>query len=110
MSQFKVYVAAPYTSDPLANTHEAIAAADRLLQLGYVPFVPHLSHFWDELHPHPYADWLAWCLEWVKVCDAVLRLPGESEGADTEIELAYGLDVPVYHSIESLHEAFTEQL
>ncbi len=37
-------------------------------------------------------------------------LPGESDGADVECELAYGLDIPVFHSIEELHAAFTEQL
>lgn len=110
MNGIKVYCAGPYSSDPEANTYTAIEFADKLLRLGYAPFIPHLSHFWDEQHPHDYEVWIGWCLEWVKVCDAVLRLPGESRGADIETELAYGIDVPVFHSIEDLHASFTEQL
>ena len=110
MNGIKCYVAGAYSSDPLPNVEAAINAADKLLRLGYVPFVPHLTHFWDEQHAHDYAVWLEWCLEWVKVCDAVLRLPGESHGADVECELAYGIDIPVFHSIEDLHASFTEQL
>ncbi len=110
MNGIKCYVAGPYSSAPTENTHAAIAAGDQLLRMGYVPFIPHLSHYWDAQHPHDYADWLDWCLEWVKVCDAVLRLPGDSPGADDECEMAYGLDIPVFHSIEELHAAFTEQL
>ena len=106
----RIYIAGPYSPDPEANTLAAIAAGDQLLRMGYVPFIPHLSHYWDAQHPHPYDVWLDWCLEWVKCCDAVLRLPGESPGADVECELAYGLDIPVFHSIAQLHEAFTEKL
>lgn len=107
--RIKVYVAGPYTKgDPLDNTLTAIDAADKLLRLGYVPFIPHLSHFWDERHPHEYQTWIDWCLEWVKCCDAILRLPGESKGADIETELAFGIDIPVFHSIEELHEAMQD--
>lgn len=110
MNGFRIYVAGPYSSDPLANTQTAIAYGNRLLELGYAPFIPHLSHFWHELFDHDYEEWLDYGLEWVKVCDAILRLPGESNGADFETELAAGIDVPVYHSIEELHAAFMEQL
>jgi len=104
----KIYVAGPYTSAPLDNTLTAIDAADNLLRLGYVPFIPHLSHFWDERHPHEYDEWLGWCIEWVKCCDAILRLPGDSIGADIETELAAAIDIPVYESIEQLHQAMQE--
>lgn len=111
MNGFKVYIAGPYTSgDKSDNTLAAIEAGDRLFRLGYAPYIPHLSHFWDAVYEHEYDVWLDLCLEWVKVCDAILRLPGESPGADVECELAYGIDIPVFHSVEQLHEAFTEKL
>lgn len=111
MNRFKVYVAGPYSHpDPESNTLTAIEAGDQLLRLGYAPFIPHLSHYWDAQHPHPYAEWLDWCLVWVKCCDAILRLPGASVGADIETELAYALDIPVYQSIEEMHAAFQEAI
>lgn len=107
--KIKVYVAGPYTNgDKLDNTMNAVYAAELLMQLGYVPFVPHLSHYWDEQFPHDHAEWIDWCLEWVKCCDAILRLPGDSKGADIETELAAALGIPVYESIEILHQAIQE--
>lgn len=107
----RVYVAGPYTNpDPVTNTKRAIEAGERLLRMGYVPYVPHLTLTWHMLHPHEYDDWLEYGIEWVKTCHAVLRLDGESAGADQEEELANGLDIPVFKSIESLHAAFLESV
>lgn len=36
------------------------------------------------------------------MCDAVLRIPGESRGADLECELARKMGKPVYTSVEEL--------
>jgi hypothetical protein len=35
-------------------------------------------------------------------CDAVLRLPGESKGADNDVRLARERGLPVYHRIEDV--------
>jgi hypothetical protein len=35
-------------------------------------------------------------------CDAVLRLPGESTGADNDVRIAHERGIPVYHSIDEL--------
>ena len=35
-------------------------------------------------------------------CDAVLRLPGESTGADNDVRIARERGIPVYHSIEEV--------
>ena len=35
-------------------------------------------------------------------CDAVLRLPGESTGADQDVAIARGRGLPVYHQIEDI--------
>ena len=55
--------------------------ADELLGLGYIPFPPLLSHYWNELSPKSHAEWLRIDLEWLRRFDCVLRLPGESRGA-----------------------------
>lgn len=37
-------------------------------------------------------------------CDAVLRLPGESSGADKDVEIALERGLPVYRSLEEIPE------
>jgi hypothetical protein len=99
----RVYVAAPLTCGPvLDNIRTAILTGTELLDLGYAPFVPHLSAFWDIVEPLCYEDWLAHDLEWLAVCDAVLRLPGESPGADREVACARERGLPVYHDLPAL--------
>ena len=38
-------------------------------------------------------------------CDAVLRIPGESKGADQDIALALQKGIPVYYSIDDIPNA-----
>lgn len=40
-------------------------------------------------------------------CDAVLRLPGESSGADKDVEIARERGLPVYRSLEEIPSAST---
>ena len=35
-------------------------------------------------------------------CDAILRLPGESKGADNDVRLARERGIPVYHRLEDV--------
>ena len=102
--RIKVYIAGPYTKgDVAANVRQAIEAADQLLTLGYWPYVPHLAHFWHMLFPRPYEDWMRLDIAWLEQCDAVLRLEGESAGADRETKRAGELELPVFTSVEELH-------
>lgn len=106
MQKQYIYVAGPYSQgDPVINVQNAVYAANRLLFSGYVPFVPHLSHLWHLISPKPYAEWLAYDNEWLRKCDAVLRISGPSHGADAEMALAKELGIPVFHSIEELDDA-----
>jgi len=41
-------------------------------------------------------------MEWITVCDCVLRLEGESPGADAEVVLAKKKGIPVFYSIDEL--------
>lgn len=97
-----VYIAAPYTSNPEKNVRRALEAADVLLKLGYTPFVPHLFHQWHGLSPKPYGEWMSIGEAFLVRCDAVLRLPGESKGADAEVKLAQELDKPVYWGLDDI--------
>lgn len=95
----RIYVAGPYTDDPDGCTATAIAAGAAVLDAGHAPFVPHLAHYWHTLHgPRDYEDWMRIDLAWLRAADAVLRLPGESSGADREVALAHELGIPVIHT------------
>lgn len=102
-SPTRVYIAGPYSRpDPVYNTHMAIQAADELAMNAIVPYIPHLTLFWHYHSPKPYIWWLDYDMNWVDVCDAVLRLPGESEGADKEVEYARWVGKPVFNSVEEV--------
>jgi hypothetical protein len=73
-----------------------------LARVGLLPFVPHLWHHWDKAHPAPYETWIRRCLAMLTRCDAVLRLDGESPGADREVAAALAIGMPVYRSITAL--------
>lgn len=97
----RIYIAGPYTKGDVAqNVRNAIEAGHMVIEAGFVPYIPHLSHFHHMLYPEDYETWIAIDFIWVDVCDAVIRLPGESSGADREVDLAkrqgkwifYGVD------------------
>ncbi len=99
----RIYIASPYTKGDVAvNVKTQLDMADQLMTLGYAPFAPLYSHFQHMAHPRPYQDWIAIDLEWVLVCDAVLRLPGDSSGADGEVKFAQEHGIPVVFSLEEL--------
>ena len=93
----RIYVAGPYTAGDVAqNVARALHTADWLAREGCVPFIPHLSHFWELLHPHPWQFWIEQDLAWLACCDALVRLPGASQGADVEEVQARALGLPVF--------------
>jgi hypothetical protein len=99
----KIYVSGPYTKgDPCENTHRAIIAGNAIFDAGHVPFVPHVSHFWHTVTPRPYEDWMKLDLAFLSACDAIVRLPGESSGADREVAEALRLGIPVYYDLAAL--------
>jgi len=102
----RVYIASPYTlGDPVVNVRTSLQAANALMELGYHPYAPLLSHFQHFLHPRPYEDWMRLDLAYLAVCQAVLRLPGRSKGAERECRLARFLKIPIYASIAELEAA-----
>jgi hypothetical protein len=103
----KVYIASPYTKGDVAvNVKRQLDMADELMTLGYAPFAPLYSHFQHMAHPRPYQDWIAIDLVWVPVCDIVLRLDGESSGADGEVAFAKEHGIPVVFSVDELVARF----
>lgn len=98
-----IYIAMPYSiGDQALNVRNAIEVADKLLEMGYIPFIPHLSHFWHFISPKSYNTWLEIDRAILERCDALLRNGGESYGADMEVEVAKKLGISVFYSLEAL--------
>jgi hypothetical protein len=98
-----VYIASPYTQgDAALNLRASLMAADKLVSHNFVPYCPLLSHFWHFLSPKSYDVWMDMDLEWVRRCDCLLRLSGDSSGADAEVALAQELGKPVFYFIADL--------
>lgn len=128
MRRVRVYIAGPITKGDLAhNVNQATAAFVALAKAGYAPFCPHWSVYENEavrgyvaapdgqLSKHVYAvasvngnpamsheDWIGVDLAWVEAADALLRLPGESAGADAERDHAMIRGIPVFYSLDAL--------
>lgn len=84
-----VYVAGPITKGgEFRNVRKAIDEGSVLLNAGYIPFIPHLTCFWDILIPNDYESWLKYDFRWIERCDALLRIPGKSTGANREVTFA----------------------
>ncbi len=99
----RIYVAGPISKgDQFLNVKAALDVADALLNMGHQPFVPHLSCIWHMCHPVDYERWLSYDFEWIRVCDAVFRMTGDSPGADREVEFARSLNKQIYHTLEEL--------
>lgn len=101
MKKIKPYLAGPITLPcPLLNAKHGIGVADELIERGFIPFVPHLSVLWQMCGKTKTHDqWLDYDFHWVDACDCLLRLPGESKGADREVEYANKIGKPVFYSI-----------
>lgn len=99
----KVYIASPYTiGDHLVNVLTQIGYAHQLIELGFNPYVPLLSHYLEEFKHQEYETWMKIDLEWLKTCDCLLRLPGKSDGADREVAFAIQNQIQIFYNTESL--------
>lgn len=100
MRRTRVYVSGPISNGgggvDLHKVHEAIHVGDKLRRLGFSPHVPHLTVLWDMVVPTPYTEWLEMDNAWVLASDVLIRLPGESKGADKEVAWAREVHIPVW--------------
>ncbi|CAG7581541.1 MAG: putative ribosyltransferase-like protein [uncultured marine phage] len=103
----KVYIASPYTKgDTAVNVKRQLDMVDLLMDHKFAPFAPLYSHFQHMAHPRDYEDWLEVDMIWVEACDCILRLDGESSGADREVEYAKSLSKPVFYTVGELLEFY----
>lgn len=107
-----IYIASPYTiGDVEKNVRRQIDAAHVIMDLGHAPVAPLLSHFLHLVRERHYDEWMAIDLVILKRCDVLLRLHGESKGADIEVETAKINGIPVCFGFDHLldHLVKTQQ-
>ncbi len=112
-----ILIAGPYRSgtndDPVLmekNLQRLEAVAVTLFRKGHIPMIGEWVALplmrvagsrkaGDEIYnefAYPVAERL------LSKCDAVLRLPGESKGADQDVKIAKERGLPVYHNIDDV--------
>jgi hypothetical protein len=96
MEKLTGYISGPYSNgDTAIHVRNAMEAYHILSDRGYYPYCPHVTHFLHMHHPRGYEFWMDQDLLWVAKCDFLVRLPGESSGADREVNRAIELKIPV---------------
>lgn len=120
----RIYIAGPITlhtpdgpnwharyEEALRNVSQADEAMFALMKAGFAPFNPK-GEVKATYHEMPNGtnleDWMGTDLPWVEVSAAVLRLPGESKGADKEVDFALENRIPVFYSLLELLAHFAE--
>lgn len=100
-----VYVAGPYTNpDPVTNTRAAVEIGlDIYRHSGVGVVIPHLSLLAHAMFPQALGWWYDFDLAQLAACTALLRLPGESDGADREVRAAHQLGLAVFDDVRELY-------
>jgi hypothetical protein len=104
-NRLKVYVAGPMTvGDTQKNIGNGIRVGEKIFKKGLVPFIPHLSHFWGMWFDHTWDEWLSYDEEWLKCCDAMYVIPGDSPGREREEEFCKENNIPVFYDLDDLFD------
>ena len=99
----RIYIMGSYSTGDIArNVRKAVEMADVISALGACPFIPHLCHLWHLIAPHDYDFWMDYDLQWLGVCNAAFRLPGQSDGAEKEERYCEKMNIPVFHNTVDL--------
>lgn len=93
-----VYISGPITKgDKNHNLYQAMVAHKQLLEAGFSVINPMPSMIYPFNHEIEHLAWLENDLPHVAAAHAVLRLPGESLGAEMECQWAEEKGVPIYY-------------
>src|SRR5712692_2454990 len=82
-----VYIAHPMTLNWFVEARKAFTIASTLRDF-VTPLLPDVCVLWYLVDPKEHQRWVDYDLEIISNCDALLRLPGESPGADAEVKFA----------------------
>jgi hypothetical protein len=99
-----IYVAGPISKGAYwINVRNGVDMGHELMKRGYVPFVPMMDFLMVFAYPETqYEALLDYDFQVISRCDALLRIPGESAGADREIAFAHENNIPVFYTVDDL--------
>jgi hypothetical protein len=101
--RLRVYISGPITKGNREDNYDQADEMNRqLIEAGFAPLNPMFSMFSRYAFEIKHSDWMEVDLAWIECADAVIRLPGESVGADMETSHAEKLGIPVFKSVEEL--------
>lgn len=109
-ASMRIYIAGPYTamrpSDVDRNIITARDAQAELFRMGHTPLCPHsmTARFERDYPDISYEVYINTDLEWLKLCDAILMLPGwkGSKGSIKEHQFAIDNGIEVYYSLKEV--------
>ena len=105
MTDYKViYLAGPLEpSGRIDYIRAAVEVAEEILTYHCSAIIPHtMTVMWGYAYPKSKSTWLALDKAIIAKCDAILRIPGDSEGADEEMRFAKSVGIPIYGTVEEL--------
>ena len=110
--RYRIYISGPISiGDRDSNFNQAEEAHLSLARAGFAPLNPMLTmklkFAFDGTFEHE--DWMEMDIPWLLCADAVLRLPGDSVGADMEVEAAKEADIPVFLSVYEIIWYFAKE-
>lgn len=99
----KIYISGPVSKGNMfANFTEFGEYFHKLVGLGFAPRNPGESMLMPGNQQIPWRTWVDIDIPWVAVSDVVMRIPGDSVGADEECEVAAHHGIPVIHRYHDL--------
>lgn len=105
-----IYVSSPMKLDPYGGPARAIKAGLGLLSMGFLVVLPQTNIFVNQVLGENHISEEFWLTEvdryWVMRCDALLRISGESKGADYEMTVAKEYGKPIFFSIQDILQFF----
>jgi len=108
----RVYISGPLEGwDQRQNIRRALLAMESIILSGNDPFCPHLSWFAGlfMLGCVPRTVWMRLDLAWLSQADVVVRIPGESPGADVEVARAGELGIPVVFGVKAFFDRYVNR-
>lgn len=104
-----IYVAGYYSHNPAHGIRNAADAWNSLLEMGWLPIVPHTTFLVDMLYPQTPAFWYAYDMAILARCDAIYvcqdTITSTSVGVGEEIRFAWRNNIPVFNNLASAREA-----
>ena len=109
--KISVYIASPYSiGDKQENVQRQIDVANELIDIGLIPYAPLLTYYLDQGKNRSYEFWMDYDLYWLSYCDFLIRLHGESSGADREVVYANHIGTLVFYSVDGLIKYLFDEL